>query len=73
MKTFENYKAHAVTNEIETVLKIIENYMDNSTKVVYHIDQLLESKNLPDYLYKTLISLRDTYSINIMNVERFMS
>ncbi len=73
MNTFENNKTYVVTNEIETILKIIENYMDNSTKVIYHIDQLIENKNLPDYLYKTLISLRDTYSINIMNVERFMS
>ncbi len=73
MNTFENNKTYVVTNEIETVLKIIESYMDNSTKVIYHIDQLIEKKNLPDYLYKTLISLRDTYSINIMNVERFMS
>ncbi len=73
MNTFENNKIYVVTNEIETVLKIIESYMDNSTKVIYHIDQLIENKNLPDYLYKTLTSLRDTYSINIMNIERFMS
>ncbi len=72
MKRLNNTKIYVVNNEIEDTLKLIQYNIENTNKMIFCIDKLIEKKNLPDYLLQTLIALRDIYSINSMNLERFI-
>ena len=55
------------TQQIDNVIRLIKGNADCTKDLIYHIDDLIETKRLPEYIKEALIMHRNACVINTMN------
>ncbi|MDH7444446.1 hypothetical protein [Aquimarina sp. 2201CG14-23] len=72
MSDTANLNSSPNSKEIENVIHLIKNNVDCTKAIINHIDDFLETKQLPKSILDALITQRNACAVNIMNFTRVM-
>lgn len=54
--------------DVDDIINLLAKNVRCTNNLIQRIDQLIESKNLPESITKVLVTFRNTCAINVMNI-----